>query len=319
MMRGLRTGQRQIAASGETSLETGYVTATLTRSMWALATGAILLALAEALRVSSSWPLVHDAPLIHYVVFLMAHGMAPYRDIIEINLPGTYVLDWLEMHILGVGALGLWLWDTLAGLAGLLASAWIVGKDRRLVGIVGGALAYLIHERDGAKNLGQRDWIIGSLLLVALGCLFEAKRRRQPAWMAGFMGLCALTASIKPPMIAIGLFFLAAICWLEWREKTLNWAKRSVEMVAWSLAGGPCAGRYGGDLSGTLGCHPRVLGHGIGTGSVVREPGTGTAPLHDRSCKTLAAVACQRGYSVRDEQVVATMGIGFSCACSTAL
>ncbi len=237
MTRGLGTEQRQIGASGETSLGTGHVPAPLARWIWALATGAILIVLAEALRVSYAWPLVHDAPLIHYVLFLMAHGMAPYRDIIEINLPGTYVLDWLEMHILGGGALGLWLWDTLAGLAGLLASAWIVGKNRRLVGIVGGALAYLIHERDGAKNLGQRDWISASLLLVALGCLFEAKRRRQPAWMAGFMGLCALTASIKPPMIAIGLFFLGAICLLEWRDNPLNWAKRSAEMVGWSLAG----------------------------------------------------------------------------------
>ena len=223
-----------MAASGETSLGT----ATWARWMLPLVAVAILIALAEALRVSYSWPLVHDAPLIHYVVFLMAHGMAPYRDIIEINLPGTYILDWLEMHVLGGGALGLWLWDTLAGLVGLLASAWIAGKDRRLVGIVGGALAYLIHERDGAKNLGQRDWIVASLLLVALGCLFKAKRRRQPAWMAGFMGLCALTASIKPPVIAIGLVFLAAICWVEWRESSPNWVRRSVEMVAWSLAGG---------------------------------------------------------------------------------
>ena len=39
---------------------------------------------------SLRWPLVGDASLMHYVVFLMSKGMKPYKAIHDINLPGTY-------------------------------------------------------------------------------------------------------------------------------------------------------------------------------------------------------------------------------------
>ena len=202
------------------------------------ATVVILVEVALALSISHSWPLVHDAPLIHYVVFLMAHGMAPYRDIVEINTPGGYVFEWLGMHLLGGDSVGWWLWDSLAGVVGVFASVWIAGKGHRLAGIVGGTLAYLIHLRDGPRDMGQRDMLIASLLLVAFGFLFEAKRRRQPVWMAGFMGFCGLAASIKPPVIVFGLLLLAVICWLDWRDTSVTGARRSIAITGWSFLGG---------------------------------------------------------------------------------
>lgn len=42
-----------------------------------------------AVIMSWHWPLIGDAPLFHYDNFLMDRGMAPYRDIAEMNLPGT--------------------------------------------------------------------------------------------------------------------------------------------------------------------------------------------------------------------------------------
>ena len=39
------------------------------------------------------WPVVGDAPLMHYVAFLIDHGKVPYRDIVDVNLPGTYALE----------------------------------------------------------------------------------------------------------------------------------------------------------------------------------------------------------------------------------
>jgi hypothetical protein len=32
---------------------------------------------------SLGWPLVHDAPLMHYVAWLMAQGAVPYRDVFD--------------------------------------------------------------------------------------------------------------------------------------------------------------------------------------------------------------------------------------------
>jgi hypothetical protein len=179
----------------------------------------IAMAVVAAAR-AMAWPLVHDAPLIHYVVFLMEHGRAPYRDIIEMNMPGTYMVEWAGMHLLGGGAFGWWLYDVLLGAVGTAASAWIAGPGKRSVGLAAGAMAYLIHQHEGPSDMGQRDWFVAAALMVAIGCMFQAIRSGRPAWMAAFMGLCGVGASIKPPVLAIGLFFLAATCWPVRQEES---------------------------------------------------------------------------------------------------
>ena len=57
------------------------------------------------------WPLVGDAVLVDYAVFLLEHGMAPYRQIVDVQMPGTYLVDWLVLHVFGTGAIGLRLFD----------------------------------------------------------------------------------------------------------------------------------------------------------------------------------------------------------------
>ena len=69
------------------------------------AVSAVLLICCGAFCVTSwRWPLLGDAPLMHYVVFLMQHGMAPYRDIVDLNQPGTYAVGAAVMWF-GKGAL----------------------------------------------------------------------------------------------------------------------------------------------------------------------------------------------------------------------
>ena len=65
------------------------------------------------------WSLVNDAPQISYLCFLMEHGMAPYRDIIEMNMPGTYLVHLSVMHMLGGGAMAWRIFDLML-LAGSL-------------------------------------------------------------------------------------------------------------------------------------------------------------------------------------------------------
>jgi hypothetical protein len=211
-----------------------------------LAAAILVLSMALAAAGARGWPLIHDAPLMHYVVFLMEHGRAPYRDIIEMNMPGTYMLEQAAMHVFGGGATGWWMYDLVLGAGAIAASAWIAGAGRRSAGIAAGALAYLIHLREGPANLGQRDWLIAVILLMAFGCMFAAIRRGRPAWMAGFMGLCGLGASIKPPVLVFGVCFLAATCWVvrrnerEWSDaggsgvRTPTWPRYAV----WAIAGG---------------------------------------------------------------------------------
>ena len=57
------------------------------------------------------WPLVGDASLMHYVIFLMSKGLRPYQDIVDINLPGSYLFEASAMHLLGWGALAWRIYD----------------------------------------------------------------------------------------------------------------------------------------------------------------------------------------------------------------
>ena len=188
---------------------------------WVMLAAAVTLLMCASLGsyYAKSWQIVHDAPLLHYVVFLMDHGRAPYRDIVEMNMPGAYMAEWLIIHTLGGDAFGWWLADLLMGIAGVAASAWIAGRQRRAAGVAAGALTYLYHLSNGPADTGQRDWMVAVLLLIGFGLLFETIRSGRAIWMTGFMACCGMAASIKPPAIAIGLFFFLVVGWMFWREE----------------------------------------------------------------------------------------------------
>src|SRR5262245_64740905 len=44
---------------------------------------------------SRGWPLIHDAPLMHYIAWRIANGAAPYRDLFDMNFPGVLVFHLL--------------------------------------------------------------------------------------------------------------------------------------------------------------------------------------------------------------------------------
>jgi hypothetical protein len=157
------------------------------------------------------WPLVGDASLIHYICFLMDHGMAPYRDSGDMNMPGAFLLEWCVMHVLGEGALAWRIYDFL--LMGT-ASAAIVSITRScgwFPGILGSAIFILVHGRDGLAQGGQRDLSMAVFLLIATALLFRAVRQVEP-WAAGIFGLLAgFAVTIKPTAVlfALGLLGMA--------------------------------------------------------------------------------------------------------------
>jgi hypothetical protein len=154
------------------------------------------------------WPLVGDASLIHYVVFLIQTGHAPYRDIVDINMPGMYLVDWAVIKYFGGGSLAWRFFDFfLVGIAALsmLAIAW---PYNRLAGVFAAALFLLVHGRDGVAQTGQRDLIIAVLLLASVAFLFLAVRSKT-LWLTTFTGLFAgLAATIKPTAALFALGFL---------------------------------------------------------------------------------------------------------------
>ena len=172
-----------------------------------LISAASALLLAYLIWGSRAWPLIHDAPLMHYVAWLIDQGGVPYRDAFDMNLPGVYLLHLAVLRVGGAGDLAWRLFD-LAWLAAIGALLWAYCRpvsDAVAAG-AGAALFGLYHLSGGAWRAGQRDFLLCLFLLA--GAYGVARGLEQPdgrlALLAGGLTLGA-GMTVKPHA---GLFWL---------------------------------------------------------------------------------------------------------------
>jgi hypothetical protein len=138
---------------------------------------------------SRDWPLVHDAPLMHYVAWLIAGGATPYRDVFDMNLPGAYLLHGAVLATAGPGDLAWRLFDLgwLAVTAGLVFAYGARLADR-WAGLAGALLFALYHVAGGAWRVGQRDFLLCLFLLAGAhgtARFVERGGGRAPLFWAG--------------------------------------------------------------------------------------------------------------------------------------
>ena len=210
-----------------------------TRSAWryeqmlriALA-GWLLLCLAFFVIRTLHWREVNDPAQITYLAFLMDHGFTPYKYLLEMNMPGIYLVNWSVMHLLGPGSLAWRVFDLSLVAAGIVAMLFIARTYDWVGGLFAGILFALFHGHDGPAEQGQRDFIIAILLACAYAFLFEAVRR-QRYWLLFFFGACAgAAATIKPPALVFALFLITVVCWrLRAQPRAL------LQAAAYSVAG----------------------------------------------------------------------------------
>ena len=74
------------------------------------------------------WPLLGDASLIHYIGFLITRGWAPYRDLGDMNMPGSYLIEIAAMHLFGMGSLA-WRFFDFTLLIAASAAFFVVAKS----------------------------------------------------------------------------------------------------------------------------------------------------------------------------------------------
>lgn len=160
------------------------------------------------------WPFVGDAPLMHYVVFLMHHGFTPYRTIIDLNFPGTIATEASVMWLFGKGALAWRIFDLLL-LGAIGASMGVICRSYgKFPALFAGVTFALIHGRDGLIELGQRDLLIAAFLAAAYAALFEATRSRRGEHFGAtlFAGVCLGAAcTVKPDAIVLPPLLLALV------------------------------------------------------------------------------------------------------------
>jgi hypothetical protein len=151
---------------------------------------------------SRSWPLIHDAPIMHYIAWRIGEGAVPYRDLFDMNFPGVYLLHLLVWKTLGAGDLAWRVFDLAALALAALAVAALAAPFGRLAG-AGGALFFAAyHLGGGAWQAGQRDFLLcPSLLLGALGAVRWYERGHRGALFAGAVALGA-GVTIKPHALA---------------------------------------------------------------------------------------------------------------------
>ena len=136
---------------------------------------------------SRSWPLVHDAPILHYIAWRIGDGAVPYRDVFDMNQPGVYLLHLGLLKTFGAGDVAWRVFD----LAWLAATALVIAALAAPWGAAamwGGAVGFATyHLAGGAWQAGQRDFLLCPFLL--LGVLGVAR------WLEGRGRLASLACS----------------------------------------------------------------------------------------------------------------------------
>lgn len=159
---------------------------------------------------SLGWPLIHDAPLFHYVAWLMSQGLVPYRDIFDMNLLGVYVLHW-ALLVTGGGDDLTWRLFDLGWLLATAALLYVFCRPLRgVVGAAGAALLFVLyHLAGGAWHAGQRDFLL-CLFLAAGACGIARAWDRGGSRLALLWGGAALGAGLMVKPYAAGLFWLGS-------------------------------------------------------------------------------------------------------------
>ena len=158
---------------------------------------------------SRGWPLIHDAPLMHYIAWRIGEGAVPYRDVFDMNFPGVYLLHMLALELFGAGDAG-WRAFDLAWLAGTSAAAAALAAPWGRLAAAGAGLFFAAyHLAGGAWQAGQRDFLLCPFLLLA--ALGVARWVEHPASRASLAwGGLALGAGITVKPHA-GLFAAALL------------------------------------------------------------------------------------------------------------
>jgi hypothetical protein len=156
-------------------------------------------AVAAGLLVSSlRWPLVHDAPIMHYIAWRIGSGAVPYRDIFDMNLPGTYLIHLAALRAFGAGDAA-WRAFDLAWLTATSLALAAFARPWGAAAAAGSAFFFAVyHVSGGAWQAGQRDYfLVVFLVLGALGVARWASGRGLASLAAGGLALGAGLA-IKP-------------------------------------------------------------------------------------------------------------------------
>src|SRR5262245_50135566 len=108
---------------------------------------------------SRGWPLIHDAPLMHYIAWRIGEGAVPYRDLFDMNFPGVYLVHVLAFRLFGAGDAG-WRAFDLAWLAAASLAAAGLAATWGKVAALGAGLFFAARSEE--RRVGEEGRCRGS-------------------------------------------------------------------------------------------------------------------------------------------------------------
>ena len=119
---------------------------------------------------SFGWRLQFDTAVMHYIAYLInEHGFAPYRDIFDINMPGSYLVHMAIGKLLGYSDLAFRVAD-VTWLLATLTVTWLIMKPAGQIAAWATCLLFGLIQIGSGPYMGfQRDFI--AILPIAIKSL----------------------------------------------------------------------------------------------------------------------------------------------------
>lgn len=175
---------------------------------------------------SLSWRMMHDSPILLYIAFLVdKFDYIPYKDIFDMNLPGTYFLYYLIGKLSNYSDFGFRIAD-LIFLLGIIGSTWFwLSRINRLVALYAPVVFGLTYLSLGPPHSLQREYMLILLLSLTLSLTISSKAKHNIAFLVnGF--LCGFSLLVKPHSvifyISVFVYQVLVTCHDETRSKILR-------------------------------------------------------------------------------------------------
>jgi len=192
--------------------------------LWSLA-GILTFSTILLIVKSWDWPLIWDAARVHYVCWRILEGCAPYRDIFDVDFPGTYFFQLFVMKVLGKGNLGWRIFDISCL---IVINIFIIIYCRpygKLPSLLGAALFSSFHLYNGPLYAGQRDYYMTTFIIAGIYLAARYFENNLNLYFLSSSGLVLGAApTIKPHAGIYLLFVLFLILVFSYRSGYRWWA-----------------------------------------------------------------------------------------------
>jgi hypothetical protein len=148
---------------------------------------------------SLSWGYVHDSPLMVYAAYLIDQGAVPYRDIFDMNTPGTYFFMWLMGKMFGWDNAAFRLFDLISLGIVTVCSGVALRRFGFLTAVIGPVSFALWYLGLGPQMSLQREYIGLVPLAIILVVLSLNINRQLQSVLVGFS--CGIMVLVKPQFI----------------------------------------------------------------------------------------------------------------------